>query len=76
MIPIPGAFPYVLGLVNWRNYPVPVVDLDAGLGLAASPANGQSRLIIARGSKHNAFISFPIQASVQASIPLGRYYLE
>jgi len=51
LVPVPAAPAFVLGLVNWRTRPVPVVDLDARLGLAsqAKPsANGRTRLIITR----------------------------
>jgi chemotaxis signal transduction protein len=45
---VPAAPDFVLGLVNWRDRPVPVVDLTTRLGLAASRPPGQTRLIIAR----------------------------
>jgi chemotaxis signal transduction protein len=51
LVPVPAAPIFVLGLVNWRDWPVPVIDLAGRLGLAseANPsANGQTRLIIAR----------------------------
>lgn len=68
ILPIPAAPDYVLGLVNWRDRVVPVVDLDARMGLrtgGASPTNGHSRLIIARGVDET-LVSFPIQPSVRA----------
>jgi purine-binding chemotaxis protein CheW len=48
LTPVPAAPDFVLGLVNWRDRPVPVVDLTTRLGLAASRPPGQTRLIIAR----------------------------
>jgi chemotaxis signal transduction protein len=51
MIPIPTAPAFVLGLVNWRDWPVPVIDLADRLGFAAEAnltANERIRLIIAR----------------------------
>jgi chemotaxis signal transduction protein len=51
MIPVPAAPAFVLGLVNWRGRPVPVIDLARRLGLApeaAPSANGRTHLIIAR----------------------------
>lgn len=51
LIPVPGAPGFVLGLANWRDRPVPIVDLDARLGLASEAgvsANGRTRLVIAR----------------------------
>jgi chemotaxis signal transduction protein len=55
LLPVPGAPPFVLGLVNWRDRPVPAIDLGARLGLApeASPsASGRNRLIIVRDKGH------------------------
>jgi chemotaxis signal transduction protein len=51
LVPVPEAPAFVLGLVNWRDRPVPVLDLDARLGLAPKadrPGDGQARLIITR----------------------------
>ena len=47
IVPVPGADPMVLGLVNWRGWPVPVVDLAGRLGLTALPTDEHSRLVIA-----------------------------
>ncbi len=72
LIPVPTAPPFVLGLINWRDRPVPIIDLDARLGSTASPkspANGHSRLIIARSVGRDAFVGFPIQ-SVVRTLPL------
>ena len=55
LISVPAAPAFVLGLVNWRDQPVPVIDLAGRLGLAPEanpPANGQNRLIIARDKGH------------------------
>ncbi len=49
--PVPAAPAFVQGLVNWRDRPVPVIDLDVRLGLASeSPpsAEGRTRLIVVR----------------------------
>jgi chemotaxis signal transduction protein len=51
LVPVPAAPAFVLGLVNWRDRPVPVLDLDARLRLSseADRSRGdQARLIIAR----------------------------
>jgi chemotaxis signal transduction protein len=55
MTPVPAAPAFVLGLVNWRDRPVPVIDLANRLGLAGlarSNANGRTRLMIARDKDH------------------------
>jgi|GEM_PF-1222274 len=75
LIPVPAAPPFVLGLVNWRNRPVPIIDLDARLGLKRDPglsSNGQSRLMIARGTGQNALVGFFIRPAVQTfSLPIA-----
>ncbi len=69
LVPVPTAPSFILGLVNWRNYPVPVIDLDTRLGLTPSPSqplNEQTRLMIVRGVGQNKFVSFPIQPGIRA----------
>jgi purine-binding chemotaxis protein CheW len=49
-IPVPGTPAFVLGLLNWRDRPVPLIDLSNRLGLttqAKSSDGGDNRLIIA-----------------------------
>ena len=68
LTPVPTAPPFVLGLVNWRDRPVPIIDLDARLGLAPQTkptANRHTRLIIARGVDQDTFVGFAIQAGVR-----------
>jgi chemotaxis signal transduction protein len=51
LIPLPGAPPYVRGLIDWRQRPVMLVDLGERLGLerkAESLRLGKHRIIIAR----------------------------
>ncbi len=71
LIPVPAAPLFVLGLINWRDRPVPVIDLEARLGLTSQTpplVNGYSRLMIAR----ETFVGFPIESGVQAlRLPLA-----
>ncbi len=70
--PIPTAPPYVLGLIEWRNRTVPVIDLAARLGLtseANSSLDEQTHIMIARGSGQDALVAFPISTGVQV-LPL------
>ncbi len=75
LTPVPTAPSFVLGLINWRDRPVPVIDLAARLGLesATKPVtNGHTRLLIARGADQNTFVGFSIQAGVQVlRLPLA-----
>jgi len=51
IVPVPGAPPYVRGLINWRHHPVPLIDLDARLGLPGDrlpPVRGPQRVLLAR----------------------------
>ncbi len=68
LVPVPGVLPFVLGLVNWRNRPVPVINLNSRLGLASplNPStNGQNRLIITRGTTRDTFVGFPIEPEIR-----------
>jgi purine-binding chemotaxis protein CheW len=61
---VPAAPDFVLGLVNWRDCPVPVIDLDTRLGLttqANSSSHEKTRLMIARGASQKTLIGFLIQ---------------
>lgn len=64
LLRVPGSYDHVLGLVNWRNRPVPIVDLGYRLGLTDTvhPTPGtDARLLIARhpgsGDAHEAGFS-------------------
>jgi len=64
MIPVPAAPAFVLGLVNWRGRPVPVINLARRLGLApeaAPSANGRTHLIIARDKSYVLPVSNPAE---------------
>ncbi len=78
MIPVPAAPVFVLGLVNWRDRPVPVIDLASRLGLAPEanrPANGRTCLIIARDKGHVLPVPSPalspVEGAVEGSSPKG-----
>jgi len=66
--PVPGAAAFVLGLVNWRGRPVPVIDLDRCLGFGSSLADGRTRLVIARDTGRpgkSTWIGFPARPAIQ-----------
>ena len=68
LIPVPAAPSFVVGLVNWRKHPVPIIDLDSRLGLEYDPnkkSNRKSRLMIARGTNQNTLVGFFIRPDVQ-----------
>jgi purine-binding chemotaxis protein CheW len=48
VIPVPGAAPYLHGLVNWRNRPVPMIDLRRRLDLTGASEPGLARLMVVR----------------------------
>jgi chemotaxis signal transduction protein len=62
LMPVPGAPAAVLGLVEWRGVPLPVLDLSRSLGGAASSATG--RLLVARASTSRLCVALPIQPQV------------
>jgi purine-binding chemotaxis protein CheW len=72
LLPVPGAAAFVLGLVDWQGYPLVVIDLSRRLGGAASPVMPDSRLLIARASTRQAFVSFPVRPQVRVrSLPIA-----
>jgi chemotaxis signal transduction protein len=71
MIPVPATPAFVLGLVNWRGRPVPVIDLARRLGLApeaAPPANGRTHLIIARDKSDVLPVPSPALSPVEGAV--------
>lgn len=69
IIPVPKAPHYVFGVTNWRNVPVPIVDLQARLGLSQVPVkpnqiDPKSRMLIARAP--SGLIGVPINPEVKA----------
>jgi len=70
-VPVPAAPAFVLGLVNWRDRPVPVIDLTSRLGLAPEAnrsANGRTRLIIARDKGHGLPVQSPALSPVEGVV--------
>jgi purine-binding chemotaxis protein CheW len=68
LTPVPGAAAFVLGLVNWRGRPVPVIDLGRRLGLGSSLADGRTRLVIARDAGRlgkDTWIGFRVWPAIQ-----------
>jgi len=71
LIPVPAAPAFVLGLVNWRDRPVPVIALAGRLGLApeATPStNGRTRLIIARDKSYAQPVPSPALSPVEGVV--------
>lgn len=71
ILPVPGAPNYVFGLTNWRDLPLPIIDLKTRLGMSATPVSTQmidpkSRLLIARSPHQNGMVGFPINPQVKA----------
>jgi chemotaxis signal transduction protein len=74
LTPVPTAPPFVLGLINWRSRPVPVIDLNARLGLAARPMSSgeHHRFLMVRGYQPQSFVCLPIQPNVRmVQLPLA-----
>ncbi len=71
IIPVPTSAPFVLGLVNWRNRPVPVIDLNVRLGIGLHSFDSNSRLLIARTQSNGELIGFHIKPNVSVhSLPI------
>jgi chemotaxis signal transduction protein len=70
LISVPGAPNYVLGMVNWRDQPVPVIDLKVRLGIKTSlidpeEMDPRSRLLIARSPHSEQIVGFLINSMVK-----------
>lgn len=48
---VPGAQPWVVGVVQTRRQVIPVVDLRARFGLPAAPTTSDSRIIVVRAGE-------------------------
>jgi chemosensory pili system protein ChpC len=46
LLPVPRSAEWVLGLLNWRARPVPVISFDALLGHGVHGANPRSKMVI------------------------------
>jgi chemotaxis signal transduction protein len=46
LTPVPHTAPFLVGLANWRDQPVPVLDLARRLGLPPSAPDARSRLLV------------------------------
>ncbi|GAB1261972.1 chemotaxis protein CheW [Aurantivibrio plasticivorans] len=50
--PVPGAPPYVLGIINLRGNVVTVIDTRHRFGLLAGEVNDNTRIVIIEADKH------------------------
>ena len=50
--PVPGAPPYVLGIINLRGNVVTVIDTRHRFGLPAGEVNDNTRIVIIEADKH------------------------
>ncbi len=69
ILPIPSAPHYVFGVTNWRDLLIPIIDLQARLGLSQTPVSPnqidpKSRLLIARAP--SGWLGVPINPQVKA----------
>jgi purine-binding chemotaxis protein CheW len=65
LVPVPGAPADVLGLVNWRDRLVPVLDLASRLGLPASGVPEHARLLIVRGAAGASLLGFLVCPAIR-----------
>jgi chemotaxis signal transduction protein len=61
---VPGTAAYVLGLVEWRGVPLPVMDLSSRLGGAVSSLATDGRLLVARAASQRMCVGLPIHPQV------------
>lgn len=68
IVPVPGAPSYVLGLSNWRNNPVPVIDLNIRLRMGASSRGEGTCFLIVRAPGISELVGFPIRPDARMQI--------
>jgi chemotaxis signal transduction protein len=57
---VPGAPDATLGLIAWRDEPVPILDLELAVGARSGPPPG-GRLLLARGLATGGVVAIPVQ---------------
>ena len=66
--PVPGAPPYVAGLVQVRGRVVPVVDLRARFGLPAAEPTLDTRIVVAQHGERTVGLLVDSAREVRRSI--------
>ena len=68
LISIPTAPTHILGLLNWRDHVVPVIDLASRLA-GDTRMNGsigdQTHLVVIRGTEPDTYVAFPAQSNLR-----------
>ncbi len=71
ILEIPGSPDFVYGLINWRNRPVPVIDLYKRIGFKNSKITDQTRFVVARTLTGGHIVCFPVYFDVNVKkLPL------
>lgn len=69
-IPLPASPDRVVGLVRWRDRPVPLVDLGRQFGLGTLDYQPGVRLVIARGTDGGELCAIPATSLRGESLPI------
>ena len=70
VMPVPASPDRVVGLVRWRDRPVPLIDLGQQFGLGTLDYQLGVRLVIARGTKDGELCAIPATSLRGESLPL------
>lgn len=62
-VPIPGAAPWMMGLVEWRGLRIPLLAFEVLAGTATEPVPGARRLVIFNTLRGNEKLPFVAVAS-------------
>lgn len=65
LMALPGAHPCLMGLVEWRNQPVPFIDLNRRIWNEPMPTSNQARFLIARTRAQGEYLSFAVQPNMR-----------
>ena len=70
VIPVPASPGRVVGLIRWRDRPVPLIDLGRQFGLGTLDYQLGVRLVIARGTEDGELCAIPATSLRGESLPI------
>ena len=62
---LPRSREDVIGMVAWRNKPLPIIDLDKRLSLGGFHSTGSARLLVTRTTNPNEYLGIKTQSNLR-----------
>ncbi len=70
---MPGAHPSLMGLLEWRDQPVPLIDLNHRIRDEPTPVSSRKRFLIARTRAQGEFLGFPVHTELRFMRPTEEF---